>query len=402
MRIMRTIAVAGAGSLMIIASLAPQASEAQIARRVAAVRDGKARMSFAARPDICGYSNGIQTNYSRDNNYSRSNNRSTWSDRPNDDVSYDGDCSDGPVRVVLTVRNGEVNHVKTYVGGRWKPLASGDVDVGTVPVREAVDYLFDLANSGSGKGASEAIFPTTIADSVNVTQRLYDLGRNDARDKDVRDQAVFWLSQQEDESAVGMLENILKTARNEDIRDKAIFGLSQHHSGKGYPILRAYAENSSAPEGLREKAIFWLGQRQGGNADYLTGLYKRLDSQDLKDKVIFAMSQQRDDASMKWLVDLASNASEPMEMRKKALFWAGQEGGSVDRLTSMYDNMRETEMKEQMIFVLSQRHERQAIDKLMSIAKSDPDRDMRKKAMFWLGQSHDPRVSAFLSDIITR
>lgn len=105
---------------------------------------------------------------------------------------------------------------------------------------------------------------------------------------------------------------------------------------------------------------------------------------------------------MKWLVDLASNSSEPIEMRKKALFWAGQEGGNVERLTSMYDRMRETELKEHMIFVLSQRHEQQATDKLMSIARNDPDREMRKKAMFWLGQSHDPRVSAFLSDIITR
>lgn len=401
MQILRTIAVAGAGSLILTASLAPRASEAQIARRIAAVRDGKARMSFAARPDICGYSNGIQTNYSREND-SRGNNRSTWNDRPSDDVSYDSGCSDGPVRVVLTVRNGEVSHVKTYVGGRWKTLSSGDVDIGTVPVRDAVDYLFSLANSGSGKGASEAIFPTTIADSVNVTQRLYDLGRNESRDEDVRGQAVFWLSQQEDESAVGMLENILKSARNDGIRDKAIFGLSQHRSGKGFPILRAYAENSSAPESLREKAIFWLGQRQGNNEDYLTGLYKRLDSEDLKDKVIFAMSQQKDDASMKWLVDLASNSGEPTEMRKKALFWAGQEGGNIELLTSMYDRMRETELKEHMIFVLSQRHERQATDKLMSIARNDPDREMRKKAMFWLGQSHDPRVSSFLSDIITR
>ena len=59
-------------------------------------------------------------------------------------------------------------------------------------------------------------------------------------------------------------------------------------------------------------------------------------------------------------------------------------------------------MKDQMIFVLSQRRERAALDKLMDIAKNDPDRDMRKKAMFWLGQSRDPRVSEFLSDVINR
>ena len=68
----------------------------------------------------------------------------------------------------------------------------------------------------------------------------------------------------------------------------------------------------------------------------------------------------------------------------------------------MYDRIRESELKEQMIFVLSQRRDRQALDKLMSIVRNEPDREMRRKAMFWLGQSKDPRVSAFLTDIIAR
>jgi HEAT repeat protein len=272
-----------------------------------------------------------------------------------------------------------------------------------VPVCEVVDYLFDVATNEDGRGARQAVFPATLADSVNVTQRLYDLARDDSRDKEARDQAVFWLSQRDDDRAVDLLQNILTSSRNEGIQDKAIFGLSQHRSGKGFPILRAYAENRNAPEELRGKAIFWLGQRRGTERfDYLRGLYARLESQELKDKVIFAMSQQKDEQSMKWLVDLASNSGEPVEMRKKALFWAGQSSNSSESLVSLYDRMREHEMKDQMIFVLSQRRDRAAIDKLMSIARNDPDREARRKAMFWLGQSKDPRVATFLTDIITR
>jgi hypothetical protein len=392
MRLTKLIALAGAGSLVVMASLVPVKGEAQIARRVSQMRDGKVRMWFASRPDICGWGDGINTGNTGSFNNVRSSARQT------DDVIYDRGCSEGPARVVLTLRGGDISKIKTYVGGQWKPLASGDVDLGDVSTREAVDYFFSLANSG----VRDAVFPATLADSVDVTKRLYDLGRDDSKDKEVRDQAVFWLSQQEDDAAVGYLENILKNATSRDIRDKAIFGLSQHHSGKGFAILRSYAENNNAPDDLREKAIFWLGQRQGDNQDYLSGLYRRVGSNDLKDKVIFAMSQQRDSKSMQWLVDLASNSDEPIEMRKKALFWAGQTGGDTGRLTAMYDRMREREMKEQMIFVLSQRRDNAAMDKLMSIARNDPDRDMRKKAMFWLGQSHDPRVSAFLADIINR
>ena len=387
-------------ALAVRACLLPGESEAQsITQRVQAVREGKVRMTFASRPDLCGWGYGIGN--TNDNYSSRGRVLSNSSDR-SDDVTFDVDCARGPVRLVITKRDGDIDRIRAYIGGRWRDTPN-TTDLGQVSARDAVDYLFDVANSGRGRGAHEAVFPTTLADSVNVTQRLYDLARNDAREKSTRDQAVFWLGQQRDDGAVGLLETILRSSGNEDIRDKAIFALSQHRSGKGFAILREYAENRNAPEDLRGKAIFWLGQRKGEERfNYLRGLYTRLESQDLKDKVIFAMSQQRDEQSMQWLVDLASNSGEPIEMRKKALFWAGQTSNSSERLVSMYDRMRESELREQMIFVLSQRRDRPALDKLMSIARNDPDREMRRKAMFWLGQSKDPRVSAFLTDIISR
>jgi HEAT repeat protein len=389
---------AGAAVVVAMACIAPSRSDAQgIARRVSAVREGKVRMTFAARPDICGWGNGISTRSSSDRTSFRSDSKYAG-----EDVAYDNECSDGPVRTVITMDDGRITRIRSYVGGRWRS-ASGVTDLGAVSAREAVDYFLSLANTISGKPAGDAIFATTLADSVQVAQPLFTLAKNESRPREVRDQAVFWLSQLDDDRAVGMLEDILKNSRDSQIRDKAIFGLSQHRSGKGFPILRASAENNDAPDELREKAIFWLGQQrapEGGQ--YLRSLYSRVTSSGLRDKIIFSISQQKDEESAKWLVGLAGNQSEPMELRKKALFWAGQTGESLDRLVSMYGRMQEREMKEQMIFVFSQRRERAALDKLMDIARNDPDRDIRKKAMFWLGQSKDERVTAFLSDIISR
>ena len=59
-------------------------------------------------------------------------------------------------------------------------------------------------------------------------------------------------------------------------------------------------------------------------------------------------------------------------------------------------------MKEQLIFVYSQRREREAVDRLMSIARSENDRELRKKAVFWLSQSKDPRVADFLMQLINQ
>jgi HEAT repeat protein len=62
--------------------------------------------------------------------------------------------------------------------------------------------------------------------------------------------------------------------------------------------------------------------------------------------------------------------------------------------------MPNREMREQLIFVYSQRKDPAAVDKLFAIARNDPDRELRRKAIFWLGQSKDPRVAQFLSDLI--
>jgi HEAT repeat protein len=231
---------------------------------------------------------------------------------------------------------------------------------------------------------------------------LLDAAQHDP-DGEVRQQAVFWLSQVPTDRAVGMLDSILKTAGDAELEEKAIFALSQQHSPRAVQILRAYAERADARPEAREKAIFWLGQQHSAeNATFLRTLYAKLTNDDLKEKVIFSLSQMRSPDNARWLMEVALNEREPVEMRKKALFWAGQSGGDIAELTGLYDRMQNTEMKEQLIFVFSQRHEAAALDKLIEIAKTERESELRKKAIFWLGQSHDPRAAQILLEIINQ
>src|SRR2546427_3736421 len=126
-------------------------------------------------------------------------------------------------------------------------------------------------------------------------------------------------------------------------------------------------------------------------------------SSDLKEKIIFSLSQMGGGDNYRWLMDIALNQKEDMEIRKKALFWAGQ-GHNVDiaDLVRLYDSMNDREMKEQLIFVYSQRREEAALDKLFQIGKNDPDRELRKKAIFWIGQSRSPRAAQYLQELINQ
>ena len=247
----------------------------------------------------------------------------------------------------------------------------------------------------------KAVFILSQKRAEDTEDVLLMVARTDP-DQEVRQQAVFWLSQVGSERAVSALDSILRSSTDPELQSKAIFALSQIHSSRAGQILRDAAERGPSDE-AREQAIFWLGQQHTAeNAAYLRGLYSRLTSDDLKEKVIFSLSQMGSDESARWLLDLATNEREPVEMRKKALFWAGQTGASMRDLTAIYDRTTNIEIKEQLIFVYSQRHEAEAVDKLIDIAKHDPNSEMRKKAVFWLGQSHDPRARQVLIDIINQ
>ena len=249
----------------------------------------------------------------------------------------------------------------------------------------------------------KAVFLISQKQSRETADILLKVAKSDP-DAETREQAVFWLSQVRDERAVDMLSDILKSPdSDEGIKEKALFAISQHHSDKANGVLRDYAERDAEPVDVREKAIFWLGQKRSQeNAEYLRTLYAKLKNEDLKEKVIFSLSQQRGLGNDKWLTDIAVNPKEPVELRKKALFWAGQDNGALPQLLRMYGQMGDREMKEQLIFVYSQRRETAAVEKLMEIAKTDKDRELRKKAIFWLGQSRDPRAASFLLELIDK
>jgi HEAT repeat protein len=247
----------------------------------------------------------------------------------------------------------------------------------------------------------KAVFLVSQKRTAETASILMSVARSDP-DQEVREQAVFWLSQVP--GSTGLLEEILKSNSDENIKEKALFSLSQQNEPRAQQILREFALRDSESEDLRDKAIFWLGQRRSTeNTEFLRSLYSRLTNQDLREKVLFSLSQQRGVGNEQWLMNIALNPKEDIELRKKALFWAGQSGVAIPELSKVYDRMGDSEMKEQVIFVLSQRQsDRTAMDKLFDIAKNEKDSELRKKAIFWLGQSRDPRVQQFLLDLIDR
>ena len=254
--------LAGTTAIVVLA-LGPAAavSPAQsIASRVARVTNGTVRMSFAIKPGFCGSGNSIR--------YSNGRGRMTWGDDWNTsrDVEWDSDCEHGPARIVLDRRGGELADLRLHVGGRWRPAGPDVVDLGMVPAREAADYLLSLAQSERGSLGEKAIFPATIADSAEIWPALIRMARNANLPRGTRTQSVFWLGQAAGEAATANLNSIvLDNSVDREVREQAVFALSQRPRDESVPALISVARTNKDPE-IRKKALFWLGQSQDPRA----------------------------------------------------------------------------------------------------------------------------------------
>jgi hypothetical protein len=238
--------------LALVASAAPALGAQSIADRVSRAGDGTVRLSFATRPEYCGRGGSI----SRGNNW-----RNQWGDNDRSrDVEWDNACDYGPGRLVLDKRDGEIVALRFSVGGRWRPAGSGVTDLGTVPAKEAADYLVSLASRASGRVGKDAIFPATIADSAVIWPALIRLARDEERPRETRKQAVFWLGQAAGDAATASLDSLSRDNDvDREVQKQVVFALSQRPKDEGIPILIRVARTHRDPE-VRRDAVFWLGQ----------------------------------------------------------------------------------------------------------------------------------------------
>lgn len=222
----------------------PAAAMAQsLESRVFAKQDAVVRMSYASRPGVCGSGEGNINMRDGDDE------RDGWT----------SDCESGPVRVTLTIAHGTVTKVSTRVGGRWLPK-TGVTDLGMVSAPAASQLMLNIARTGRGQAAEDAILPAMLADSVQVWPDLLKLAKNPNADTDVRKSAVFWVGQAAAAAATaGLVEVVGDDAVNRDVRESAVFALSQRPNDEGVPPLIKVARTDKDLK-IRKSAIFWLGQ----------------------------------------------------------------------------------------------------------------------------------------------
>ena len=228
-----------------------------LAERVAAAPDGSVRFSFATRAGVCGNGRNTISLECEDGSCGRQ--------RISSGNYYDADagcpCEPGPARVALQKRNGQITRVRTYVGGTWWPAGEGRVtDLGVVSAAPSAGYLLQLATHGPGDVGRDAVLPAVLTDSVTVWPELLRLARTTAVSRETRRSAVFWLGQAAGEAATrGLTDLVEDSSVDVEVKESAVFALSQLRHDDGVPALIRIARTHTSAR-VRKQALFWLGQ----------------------------------------------------------------------------------------------------------------------------------------------
>ena len=174
--------------------------------------------------------------------------RRGWQDR----------CTEGEAQLRMAVRQGEIRDLDVEPSD---DSADAEADLGLRTADEAAAFLIELAKtSPRSRVAEDAIMPAMIARDVGVWPALAEMARDHRLDEDVREQAVFWLGQEVADA--GSEEPDYESVEDDpeaEVREAAVFALSQRSDVESVPILIELARTSRHSK-VRRSAVFWLSQ----------------------------------------------------------------------------------------------------------------------------------------------
>jgi len=243
----RTVAVV-LGTVVAAAGGSPRPAAAQdLARSVVAGGDGTVRIAVPTREGVEICDQGIRMG----------DHRMWWRTRGR--YELESNCRFGPLEIELEVRDGFVRRLETLRA--VDEGTPGARDLGEVDAAEAVRYLSSLARgSGSDRAARDAVLPMVLADVPDVWHELMALARERDVPPGARKSAIFWLGQEAASAATQGLADVAGDEDEEqDVRDAAVFALSQRPDEEGVPALMELARTARHAK-TRKSAMFWLAQ----------------------------------------------------------------------------------------------------------------------------------------------
>jgi HEAT repeat protein len=210
-------------------------------------------------------------------------------------------------------------------------------------------------------------------ESINLLERIFNETHKTASTK-VKERIVMAVGIHDDSTAlqaIGFLEKVLKSKEPDKVRQQAAFWLGQQQHVKAVTILLDTTRNDSSQK-VRKKAVFGL---------YLINL------------------KEADDA----LIQLAKHGKEREVRKQAIFWLGQKAvKRTAEVLTDVVNEDKDVEIQKAAVFALSQLPNSEGVPRLIKISKNHKSLAIRKKAIFWLSQSEDPRALDTIIEIVER
>ena len=236
-----------------------------------------------------------------------------------------------------------------------------------------------------------------------TTDLMIDVLKNDPS-MEVRRAALSWLGEVPSDRGSAALEEILRSPKDEELQGSALRALSSSRNPKSSQALRAIIERKDVSEGVRREAMSQLTRVDSVNAGaYLRTVYPKLETRQLKQHALTAISRLRDPETQKWLMTFVRDTTEPVELRKAALSNLTRSPTTpVADVGALYRSVPELELRQQIITTLASRKEPEAVDQLIAIYRATTDPKLQVQIINVLSRRDDPRTQKLLLEILNK
>jgi HEAT repeat protein len=234
---------------------------------------------------------------------------------------------------------------------------------------------------------------------ASATATLISVAKSDPS-LDLRAEATSFLGAMGTDDALAALEDLLKSD-DDRVQRSAVRALTTFPNPRARTAMHALIENNSANEQLRITALdaFSSDRSTLDDATWLRSIYPKVDNARIKARIVSAVARIGGDQNEQWLMSLAKNEDESVDVRENALRYVAR-SASIANLNAFYDAASARPLREEIISALGSRKEPEATDKLIDIAKNGTDPQVRRDAINTLTRKNDPRTTKLLLDLI--
>ncbi|MFN2636399.1 MAG: HEAT repeat domain-containing protein [Gemmatimonadaceae bacterium] len=408
-----------------VAAISSPLDAQSLASRIGGASDRSVQFTYPARPGVCGDGRTFIST-------SPGNFYGSYS------TSSSEQCVTGPVRVVLDLADRNVIAIRTYVGAATAD--AGVTNLGNVSAAEAADYLLGVASRADGRVGRDAIFAALLGEGVEVSARLLDIGRDQARPLETRRAALSALvrsdARQLDRAGAALVQIATNENDVQSVRSTALAVLARLDHGAGIQpliqlastsmtswvgresmsvlaksgdprarqFLRSTAQRTDLPDEVLAVALSGLGREYvtGQDAALLRSLYSKVTGERSQNAILSALASLGGSENVNWITSIVRDERLSPDARRRALQALTRAGATAPSLLALYDPIPDPQLRESLISIYARLADKAATDKLIWIARNEQNMSLRRRAISALSRNSDPVVRQAMEAIVER